>query len=138
MAYCSNCGYQLEENAKFCPACGTKTETSAETLAEEAPVTEIPTPVESTIETPAPAKASGVLNMPMLIWAIINLIACCMPLGIAGLVLTIMAKDAPSETEEAKKLKTAKTCNIIGSIGGVIYILICFVLGVIIGLAEYL
>lgn len=135
MAYCSNCGYQLEENAKFCPACGTKAEASAETF--EATATEIPAPVESVIETPAPAKASGVLNMPMLIWAIINLIY-CMPLGIAGLVLTIMAKDAPSETEEAKKLKTAKTCNIIGSIGGVIYILICFVLGVIIGLAEYL
>lgn len=65
MAYCSNCGYQLEENAKFCPACGTKTETSAETLAEQAPATEIPTHVESTIETPAPVKASGTLNVGM-------------------------------------------------------------------------
>ena len=137
MAYCSNCGSKLEENAKFCLACGTPTAQTENSTVNTAPVEDatIP-PIEETV--PAPAKASGVLNMPMLIWAIINLIACCMPLGIAGLVLTIMAKDAPSETEEAKKLKTAKTCNIIGSIGGVIYILICFVLGVIIGLAEYL
>lgn len=130
MAFCSNCGSKLEENAKFCLACGTPTEQT------ENSTTENIAPVEEA--APAPAKASGVLNMSMLVWAIINLIACCMPLGIVGLVLTIMAKDAPSAEEEAKKIKTAKTCNLIGSIGGVIYILVSLVLGVLIGLAEYL
>ncbi|MBR5187636.1 MAG: zinc-ribbon domain-containing protein [Clostridia bacterium] len=130
MAYCSNCGSKLEENAKFCLACGTPTEqTENSTTINTAPVEEA---------TPAPAKASGVLNMGMLIWAIINLISCCTPLGIAGLVLTILAKDAPSAEEEAKKLKTAKTCNLIGTIGGAVYILGCIIVGVIMGLAEYL
>ena len=130
MAYCSNCGTKLEENAKFCLACGTPTEqTENSTTINTAPVEEA---------TPAPAKASGVLNMGMLIWAIINLISCCTPLGIAGLVLTILAKDAPSAEEEAKKLKTAKTCNLIGTIGGAVYILGCIIVGVIVGLAEYL
>ena len=130
MAYCSNCGSKLEENAKFCLACGTPTEqTENSTTINTAPVEEA---------TPAPAKASGVLNMGMLIWAIINLISCCTPLGIAGLVLTILAKDAPSAEEEAKKLKTAKTCNLIGTIGGAVYILGCIIVGVIVGLAEYL
>ena len=130
MAYCSNCGSKLEENAKFCLACGTPTEqTENSTTINTAPVEEV---------TPAPAKASGVLNMGMLIWAIINLISCCTPLGIAGLVLTILAKDAPSAEEEAKKIKTAKTCNLIGTIGGAVYILGCIIVGVIMGLAEYL
>ena len=120
MAYCSNCGTKLEENAKFCLACGTPTaQTENSTTINTAPVEEA---------TPAPAKASGVLNMGMLIWAIINLISCCMPLGIAGLIMTIFAKDAPSAEEEAKKLKTAKTCNLIGTIGGAIFTIIYMII----------
>jgi len=109
MAFCSNCGKQLEENAKFCPACGAKTETSGETA-------EIPVEQASATETPAPAKASGKLDPQMLIYSIINTVMLCLPLGIASLILTILAKDAPSAEEEAKKLKTAKTCNIIGTL----------------------
>ena len=125
MAYCSNCGSKLEENAKFCLACGTPTEqTENSTTINTAPVDEV---------TPAPAKASGVLNMGMLIWALINLFSFCVPLGIASLVLTILAKDAPSAEEEAKKIKTAKTCNLIGTIGGVIFI-ICYIVIVFIAL----
>ena len=125
MAYCSNCGSKLEENAKFCLACGTPTEqTENSTTINTAPVEEA---------TPAPAKASGVLNMGMLIWALINLFSFCVPLGIASLVLTILAKDAPSAEEEAKKIKTAKTCNLIGTIGGVIFI-ICYIVIVFIAL----
>ena len=129
MAYCSNCGTKLDENAKFCLACGTPTEQTenTETVAPS---------FEDT--TPAPAKASGVLNVGQLVWSIINLIACCMPLGIAGLLMTIFAKDAPSAEEEAKKLKTAKTCNLIGTIGGAVYFIVCFVIGLVIGFAEYM
>ena len=130
MAFCSNCGAQLEENAKFCSSCGVSTDASVEAApasvaADEAIVTE-----------PAPAKASGNLSIGMLIWSIINLVACCMPVGIAGLLFTIFAKDAPSAEEEAKKLKTAKICNLIGTIGGVFYIVFCVVIGIIIGLSE--
>ena len=129
MAYCSNCGVKLEDNAKFCLSCGTPTEQTenTETVAPS---------FEDT--TPAPAKASGVLNVGQLVWSIINLIACCMPLGIAGLLMTIFAKDAPSAEEEAKKLKTAKTCNLIGTIGGAVYFIVCFVIGLVIGFAEYM
>ena len=126
MAYCSNCGAKLEENAKFCLACGTPVE---QTETTDAPVADA---------TPAPAKASGNLNVAQLVWSIINLILCCMPLGIAGLILTIFAKDAPSAEEEAKKLKTAKTCNLIGSIGGGLWVIISFVISVLAGLAEVL
>ena len=138
MAFCTNCGKQLDENAKFCLACGTPTaQTENSTTTNTAPVEDATiAPVEEAV--PAPAKASGVLNMGMLVWAIINLISCCTPLGIAGLILTILAKDAPSAEEEAKKIKTAKTCNLIGTIGGFVYIVFCVIIGVIMGLAEYL
>ncbi len=109
MAYCKNCGVALDENAKFCATCGASQE---ETVAAEITTEEI--------VAPAPKKASGNLNIAQLVWSIINLIACCGPLGIAGLILTIIAKDAPSAEDEAKKLKVAKTCNLIGTIGGII------------------
>ncbi len=133
MAYCSNCGSKLEENAKFCLACGapveqTNTDTNTNTLHTA--------PVENT--TPAPAKASGVLNMVQLVWSLINLLLCCTPLGIASLIMAILAKDAPSAEEEAKKLKTAKICNLIGTIvGAVIIIVYAFVFVAAFIFAEY-
>ena len=126
MAYCSNCGTKLEENAKFCLACGTPTQETANTTVNT-------TPSEETI--PTPAKSSGELNIVQLVWSIINLIACCMPLGIAGLVMTIFAKDASSAEEEAKKLKTAKTCNLIGTIGAVVFYVLYFAFILILALS---
>ena len=132
MAFCKNCGVALDDNAKFCTNCGASQD--EETVVAEITAEEIKT---EEIVAPAPEKASGTLNMGMLIWAIINLVTCCMPLGIAGLLLTIFAKDAPSAEEEAKKLKTAKTCNLIGSIAGVVYIVFCIVIGVLSVLLQY-
>jgi uncharacterized membrane protein YvbJ len=125
MAYCKNCGVALEENAKFCATCGASQE---ETVAAEITTEEI--------VAPAPKKASGNLNIAQLVWSIINLIACCGPLGIAGLVLTIIAKDAPSAEDEAKKLKAAKTCNLIGTIGGAVITVLYTVIVVFAMIAE--
>ena len=125
MAFCSNCGTQLEENAKFCPFCGTKTEQTESSTVDTFHTEEVP-----------PARASGILDTKMLIWSIINLVACCTPLGIASLILTILAKDAASAEKEAKTLKTAKTCNWIGTIGGIVYVVACFAIGLIIGFSE--
>ena len=129
MAFCSHCGAKLEENAKFCSVCGTGIEATSETALESK---------EQETEAPVSEKASGNMNMPMLVWAIINLVACCTPLGIAGLLFTIFAKDAPSAAEEAKKLKTAKTCNIIGTVGGAIVIILYAVFVGLITALEYM
>ena len=127
MAYCKNCGVALEENAKFCATCGASQE---ETVAAEITTEEI--------VAPAPKKASGNLNIAQLIWSIINLVACCTPLGIAGLILTIIAKDAPSAEDEAKKIKVAKTCNLIGTIGGIIIsiLYIAYIALIVLGVAS--
>ena len=83
-------------------------------------------------------KASGALNVGMLIWSIINLCCLCTPLGIAGLILTIIAKDAFTKAEEDKKLKGAKICNLIGSIGfvivGILYVV--FMIAGLIGMSS--
>lgn len=112
MPFCKNCGTQLEENVKFCPECGTAQGTGESTPTP--PITEIP----------VPQKASGVLNVGQLVWAILNLLFCCMPLGIVSLIMAVTAKDAVSPEEEQKKLKTAKTCNLIATIGGAVFYLL--------------
>ena len=71
-----------------------------------------------------PAPASGNLNVGQLVWSILNIIFCCLPLGIFSLVMVIIAKGAATLEEENSKLKTAKTLNLIGTIvGGIITIL---------------
>lgn len=125
MPFCRNCGKQLEENVKFCPECGSAQENASEAeAAPTPPVTEIPTP----------PKASGILNVGQLIWSILNLIFCCMPLAIVSLIMTVTAKDAPSAEEETKKLKTAKTCNLIATIGSAVFFVIYFAFVVIMAL----
>ena len=114
MAYCSKCGNLLEENVNTCPSCG-----AAQNAAS--------TPVIATEQ-----RASGTLNVLHLVWAIINLLLCCTPLGIAGLIMTILAKDAPSAEEEVKKLKSAKICNLIGTIGGALVVIV-YIMIVVVG-----
>lgn len=75
--------------------------------------------------------------MGQLIWSIINIVLCCVPLGIAALILTILAKDSPSREEELKKIKAARTCNIIGSVS-VIALVIIYVLLIIAGISMSL
>ena len=131
MAFCRNCGTKLEEGEKFCPSCGTQREEAAQNAqnaqsAQSADAAAEPQIVinngnQNENYNAAMMGASGKLDTPSLVWSIINLLVCCQPLGIASLILTILAKDAPSAAEEEKKLKTAKTCNLIGTIGAAVF-----------------
>lgn len=59
MAYCSECGVELREHAKFCDVCGTPRVVRTETMSvrKEVPAEEnIPAPAED--NTPAPAEAN--------------------------------------------------------------------------------
>ncbi len=144
MAFCKNCGAQLEENAKFCPSCGTAqaAQAPAEVVAPtetfkpiETVTPEIEIPVQEVNAAPAPEKASGNLNVAQLVWAIINLVLCCTPLGIVSLIFTVIAKDAPTAAEEAQKLKTAKTCNLIATIAGAVFMILYIVFIVAVAIA---
>ena len=109
MAYCKKCGAQIDNDAVYCPSCGANQGESftGMTFNNDAGLD----------------RASGTINIGQMIWAIINLISCCQILGIVSLIMVVLAKDAPSAQDEAKKLQIAKTCNLIGTIGGVIVII---------------
>ena len=70
----------------------------------------------------------NVNNTPMLIWAILNILFCCMPLGIWSLILSINANKKPSYEEAAQALKTAKTVNLVGTIGGLVFQIIYIIM----------
>jgi len=123
MAFCPNCGNPVNDDACFCASCGTNLKSGNEQ----------PTNIEEVKpEVPQPKKRE--FNMTQLVWAIINIVLCCLPLGVVALITTIIAKDAPNDETEAKNLKTAKICNIIATVAGAV----SFVIGFIIGLLSAL
>ncbi len=68
--FCHNCGYQIQDEAAFCPKCGTKLPPLAPTPPPEpvpVPVPEpVPAPASETIPVPeaVPAPASGTIPVP--------------------------------------------------------------------------
>ena len=117
MSFCPNCGNNLEENVKFCPSCGAKLNDNAE-----------PIVVENIMNVENKARS---LNVGMLVWSIINILMCCMPLGVVALIFTILAKDAATDEVEQKNIKIAKTCNLIGNIAVGVLVIIYITLMVI-------
>lgn len=145
MTFCTNCGKDLKENDKFCPECGApRPEAQAKAENAEAPyippIVDIPITGAAATSTPeAPVYGTPKtrsLNVGLLVWSLINLILCCMPLGIASLVMTIVAKDATTDEEEAKKLKTAKVCNLIGTIGSIVFYVVYVVVIILVALFD--
>jgi hypothetical protein len=74
-----------------------------------------------------------------LIWTIIETICCCQPLGIAGIVFSILANSAKSSGDYAKAVqnaKYAKICLIVGVIGGLVIGLLYIAMVAFIGVGE--
>jgi len=145
---CNKCYGEYDEGAKFCPHCGerlTDAQSAPETgyaytqPAEPTPQYEPPkyaAPPGYQTAQPAFSAPSGEMNNGLLVWSIINTAVCCQLLGIIALVMTILAKGASTAEEERSKLKTAKTLNLIGTIGGVLIVIFSIVFGIIVGLSE--
>ncbi len=72
---------------------------------------------------------------PQLIWAIINTLCCCLPLGVWAIILVSGVRGKQSYEAAEKDLKTAKTINIVATVGGVVvsivYALLSFLPAVI-------
>ena len=119
--YCRNCGSQLDDAQKFCANCGTR-------VFEER---------VNTTRADKPKKAG--LDVGMLVWSIIGLVVCGSPFAIPALIMTILAINMPV-VEAEKKIKLARTFNIISIVWGVLYFMLEFIVGFIfiLGLAEAL
>ena len=116
MAFCRNCGAEMEENQQYCVRCGAQVggENGAQTVSNK----------------------KSELNIGMLVWSIINTVLCCNILGIIALVFTILA-NGKSEEEAAQNIKVAKILNIVGTIGAVL-IVVLYVFLIMIGMAASL
>ncbi len=96
MAFCRNCGAEMEDDKLYCTNCGAPMVNMAQ---------------------PAPQKQG--LNVGMLIFSIIVLICCSPIFGIISLIMTITAQNATPE-DAKKKIKIALILNIIGIVVGLI------------------
>ena len=125
MAFCKYCGNQIADDAKFCPACGAAQEKNEEQKTEQASN-------GFTGYEPVKIPSSGKMSVGYLVWSILNIIFCCWPFAIVGLVMTVTARDADTAEEEAQKLKKAKGWNLAATITAavvwVLYIVYCFVI----------
>jgi hypothetical protein len=140
MAFCKNCGAELAEDQKFCANCGNAVESeAAPATAEEPAVVEEPVAVEAPVAVAEPVVAEepvkAGLNVGMLVWSIIGLVVCGSPFSIPALIMTILAINMPV-VEAEKKIKLARTFNIISIVWGVLYFIFAFIVGFLAGLAE--
>ena len=152
MSTCPKCGSNVPDGAKFCPECsynlteqndGANNATQAEFHAQPAynpqqPNNSVPPQGYDSYQAPpqqpgyTPYQPSpnggGIQTNPtvLLVWSIINLICCCLPLGIVGLVFTLTAKNEFTPEGQEKNLKNAFVCNLIGTIVGLIVEVIYF------------
>ena len=145
--YCEKCGYPAQEGVKFCENCGAPigaVQAESEMQQPVAPVEQSPVmeqsqqPQEPVMQQWQPqqtqyvpyaeqAPEQGKTNTGLLVWSIIALVVsvctCCYCLGIASLVLSIIALifvcQAPKQAtlaERKSKEKTAKIMLIIATV----------------------
>lgn len=120
MPFCTNCGTPIENLDDTCPFCGNDPKslgtyaTKGEAPKAEQPAAP-PAPTVTPTVTPPPEKPR-MLSIPHLLFSIFNTIFCCFPFGIAGIFLTVMAKeDSRSKESERSLLKIALILNAVGT-----------------------
>ncbi len=78
-----------------------------------------------------PAAPTKYFNTtPFMVWSILNLLFCCLPLGIWSLVLTCTLNNKPTYQEAEKNYKMAKILCIVGTAVGFVVELIYVILAV--------
>lgn len=119
MKNCNKCNNKITDDSDFCKFCGAPQHENA-SLADE---------LDDSVNAVADGP-SGKWNTTQLFWSIINIWVCTnsigVILGIIALVQTNMAKKASTAEEESRRLKIANTCNIIGILTTVGFLIVIF------------
>ena len=126
MAFCSNCGNQVDDGAKFCPKCG---KTLSGSFASQQQ------PMNQGYQQPQYATQSNTQSQPLkpdsnMVMAILSTIFCCLPTGIYAIILAnkvdgLYYSGRYVEAEEAAN--GAKKWSIIGGVIAIIGILLYIV-----------
>ena len=78
----------------------------------------------------------GFNTTPYIVWSILNLLFCCMPLGIWSLILCVTLNKKPTYQDAEKSFKTAKTLCIVGTVVGFIVQILYVVLTITTGILS--
>lgn len=126
MAFCTNCGKEIPENAAFCTECGAQLNKNEDASAQEsvaAAAQPQPQPQPQPQSQPAPQASQANPNDKGGIgW---GLLGCCIP--IVGLILFLVWK--------GEKPKTAKAAGI-GAIVGVALTLLWYIIAAVVGVGA--
>lgn len=98
MAFCTHCGASLPTGAAHCPNCG-RALYNTYNVNNDAPV----------------QRSIG----GMVAWSVVTLLLCTIP-GIISLVQVCGVNSCATKTEQEKKLSSAKTWNIVGTVLGIL------------------
>ena len=137
MIKCNNCQAENQDNSLVCTNCGAKLENNQQptevnqTQQQQQPFVGQPIPP---FQQPYGATAN---TTGQLVWSILNLVLCCLPLGIVSLVMTIGARNAITKEEFDSKIKNAKTFNIIATVLGAVIAIVTFLLVVILEVSFF-
>ncbi|MDI6784235.1 MAG: DUF4190 domain-containing protein [bacterium] len=86
--FCSSCGTQVDNNAQFCPNCGTKfiqIPTSTEGSAP-LPLPHPQTPITTSLPAAGISAKASSRAITALVFGILGIV-CCQPIGIAGWII---------------------------------------------------
>lgn len=122
MAFCNNCGNQVNDGTKFCPKCGQPINGGPQQQVYQQPQQQV-------YQQPAQAyQQQPVKPDTHMILAILTTIFCCLPTGIYAIILANKVDklyysgqydEAENASREAKKWSIIGL--VIGIIGGILY-----------------
>ena len=110
MSYCTKCGAENPDTNTYCSSCG------APLQAVEAPQPSAP------VYNVQPQYVAPISTGGLLAWSIITLLLCTIP-GIVAIVKTSGINKSFTVEEQQKKLSSAKTWCIVGTVLGILAVI---------------
>ncbi|HNY32979.1 MAG TPA: zinc-ribbon domain-containing protein [Fibrobacteria bacterium] len=125
MKYCTQCGNQISDEARFCNHCGSQIGSGAPS-AQNFPPQSFPSPRNAPYSSSPVRSAPEVDITSTLVLAVLGLL-CCLPLAVWSIIQVSRAKSAGTQEEAERLLAQAKTLNWINiAVGAVSFVVVFF------------